>query len=665
MPDPGPDAVREGHQSLPLPVGLRQSVLAAGVAGQLAAASSGVLSPVVVPFTLGALVGLDQLRTRSPRHQVLLGNVASGAVALAVLVAAPMLIDGGSGLRNVLGPLLLVVQLGQVLLWRTVRDVQTGLLVAFALLLLGASFAPDLVAGVPLGLGGAACVAGLAQLVQHRDAGRASNEPGTGRSWLRTARAQGRPVGRSAGTTPPTVVVPGGPPTRMLVPTGVALVVGLVLFLLVPVPGGAGLASRAGLSDRSSTAAPSARGQGLADQQQLDLTVRGQLGDRPLATVPVDSPQLWRGQVFGTYDGRAWTTTPSGGRDTPPPAPPGPTRTDRVTVLAPTPTLWTPGEPVRVEGAQVGFDDDAGIQPFGATRGYTVTSRVRPPADGAAAGPRDPRWLQLPEGLPQRVRDLGTRLADGAPSTAAAVQAVETFVRENARYDLDSPVPAPGRDAVDQFLFDDKVGFCEQFASAEVVLLRAAGIPARLATGLGYGDDNGPSRTYLERNLHSWVEVSYAGIGWVASDPTPAATQTQDPSLRQRLSGLLQRALNAVTSIPGGRLVLALALAGLLAAGLAGTRVLRPLLARRQDAAPVDRPALAAFLRLDARLGAEGRQPHESLAELRERLDLPVEALAVVEAECYSARPAPGTPAAVAVLDRLAVEPTPGRRPSA
>ncbi len=183
------------------------------------------------------------------------------------------------------------------------------------------------------------------------------------------------------------------------------------------------------------------------------------------------------------------------------------------------------------------------------------------------------------------------------------------------------------------------------------MLLRAAGIPARLATGLGYGDSSGSTRTYAERNLHAWVEVSYAGVGWVASDPTLAAAQEQDRSLRERVAGLLQRLLNEVTSLSGGRLLLALALIGLLAAGLAGARLLRRTRGRRGPRGPrgswgrhgrrpgpppVDRPALAAFLRLDTRLGERGRRPHESLGEMRDRLDLPSDAVAAVEAECYA-----------------------------
>ena len=78
----------------------------------------------------------------------------------------------------------------------------------------------------------------------------------------------------------------------------------------------------------------------------------------------------------------------------------------------------------------------------------------------------------MPASVPERVRALGAQLAAGRSRTGA-VQQVEPWLAENATYNLDSPVPGPGEDAVDRFLFVDRVGFCEQFAAAEVLLLRA------------------------------------------------------------------------------------------------------------------------------------------------------------------------------------------------
>jgi hypothetical protein len=89
-----------------------------------------------------------------------------------------------------------------------------------------------------------------------------------------------------------------------------------------------------------------------------------------------------------------------------------------------------------------------------------------------------------------------------------------------------------GRDPVDWFLFDAKKGYCEQFATAEVLMLRSLGVPARLATGYSTGEYNPvlDQSIVRERDAHAWVEVYFANHGWVPVDPSPgyptlAATQ--------------------------------------------------------------------------------------------------------------------------------------------
>jgi hypothetical protein len=85
---------------------------------------------------------------------------------------------------------------------------------------------------------------------------------------------------------------------------------------------------------------------------------------------------------------------------------------------------------------------------------------------------------------------------------------------------------------VDWFLFDAKKGYCEQFATAEVMMLRGLGIPARLATGYSTGDYDPilDQSIVREHDAHAWVEVWFQNHGWVPFDPTPgvsglAATQ--------------------------------------------------------------------------------------------------------------------------------------------
>jgi protein-glutamine gamma-glutamyltransferase len=290
---------------------------------------------------------------------------------------------------------------------------------------------------------------------------------------------------------------------------------------------------------------------------------------------------------------------------------------------------------------------------------YEVTSSVvelDPEVLAAGTGPdvTDPLWTALPAGVPERVAALGRELAAGAATRVEAVERVERWLADNATYRLDSPVPGPGEDAVDRFLFVDRVGFCEQFAAAEVLLLRAAGIPARFVTGLGYGEDDGDRRTYRDRDLHAWVEVFHPGHGWVPSDPTPPSTRLASAPWRTRVAAELAGLLRRAEAVPGGRPALAVGVLALTALTGLALRRRRPARSTTCVAVPVaGRPALAAFLRFDARLGDDRRRPQETLTELSARLALPDDlaaALRAVEAECYAPDPPDAAPAA-ALLD--------------
>lgn len=211
---------------------------------------------------------------------------------------------------------------------------------------------------------------------------------------------------------------------------------------------------------------------------------------------------------------------------------------------------------------------------------------------------------------------------------------------------------------MDRFLFVDRVGFCEQFAAAEAVLLRAVGIPTRFVSGLGYGVESGADRrTYRQKDLHTWVEVFIPGTGWVVSDPTPPTTQLAGAPLRVRVVAQLTRALNRADDVPGGRPALAGALLAVTAVvALAGLlRRRRPVVVRALPVRVTGRPALQAFLRFDARLGARGRRPAESLGELQARLEAPEpvrRALQVVDEECYAAVPPAEAQRAAELLER-------------
>ena len=283
----------------------------------------------------------------------------------------------------------------------------------------------------------------------------------------------------------------------------------------------------------------------------VDLRARGHLSDTVVMRVRAPQASLWRGQAYDTFDGTRWTasdetteTLPFGddGTSLAVPAP-----LDQPTVSLPTRrvvqtfyletqqpnVLFTAPQPERVYFPANGLRVDR----YGSIRApilldpglvYSVVSQVPvlDPADlRAAAGPVPEgfdRYLQLPADLPERDRALAGEITAGLTTTYDRAAAVEAWLRSHTTYDLSVPPDPAGVDAVDRFLFETRRGFCEHIASAMVVLLRAAGVPARLAVGFGPGERN-PLTGYFdvrESDAHAWVEVYYPGVGWMSADPT-------------------------------------------------------------------------------------------------------------------------------------------------
>ncbi|MCL6517987.1 transglutaminase domain-containing protein [Alicyclobacillus sp.] len=136
--------------------------------------------------------------------------------------------------------------------------------------------------------------------------------------------------------------------------------------------------------------------------------------------------------------------------------------------------------------------------------------------------------LELPASVPERVLLLARRVTQGSVDEYDAVQRIAQYLQANYTYATEGiPVPGPHQDYVDQFLFETKRGYCNNFSSAMAVMLRAIGVPARWVTGFTEGtidtSYNGPGQRYTIENAdaHSWVEVYFPGAGWVPFDPTP------------------------------------------------------------------------------------------------------------------------------------------------
>jgi hypothetical protein len=135
--------------------------------------------------------------------------------------------------------------------------------------------------------------------------------------------------------------------------------------------------------------------------------------------------------------------------------------------------------------------------------------------------------LALPEGL-QGLKALGARLGGGGESgrrESEKIAAVIAWLRSGHAYTTQPPERPAGVDPVDDFLFRQPAGHCEFFASAAVLLLRAAGVPARYVTGFRGGEWN-PIGGYVAvrgERAHAWAEAFVAGAGWTRVDATPPA----------------------------------------------------------------------------------------------------------------------------------------------
>lgn len=131
----------------------------------------------------------------------------------------------------------------------------------------------------------------------------------------------------------------------------------------------------------------------------------------------------------------------------------------------------------------------------------------------------------LPSGFNPRTTELARTLREQFSDDRALVREVlAIFRRQNFFYTLTPPLL--GQHSVDEFLFDTRRGFCEHYASAFTVLMRAAGIPTRIVTGYLGGEVNelGDYLIVRQADAHAWTEVWFADEGWVRVDPTAAVS---------------------------------------------------------------------------------------------------------------------------------------------
>ena len=348
---------------------------------------------------------------------------------------------------------------------------------------------------------------------------------------------------------------------------GVTALAATLLFLVIPQPTGVrtfalpfdlgpgigAIPSEGGISNpgfpASSGGAPGLRSNGTAFygfDDQLDLRVRGDLNDALVMRVRASAPAMWKGILFADYDGVTWTAEenddavalegsapyyyPTEFRSLGPRA----TVSQTYYVEAEQPSvLFAAGQPDSIwyEGG-VNIDELGGLRlPATLTEGVVysvVSSRGAATPEELRSIAHQPvpdnlqRYVALPDSVTPRTRALAREITEDATNDYDKVKAIEAWLANNYRYRLESPVPPEGQDAVDHFLFETDVGFCEQFASATAVMLRSLDIPTRFVAGYTPGRRNPFTGYYEVRNsdAHTWVEVWFPGVGWYEFDPT-------------------------------------------------------------------------------------------------------------------------------------------------
>ncbi|WP_186301573.1 transglutaminase TgpA family protein [Denitromonas halophila] len=292
---------------------------------------------------------------------------------------------------------------------------------------------------------------------------------------------------------------------------------------------------------------------GLSDSMQpgaiSELSQSGEIAFRAAFRGEVPPPALryWRGPVLTDFDGQRWTTRRTTTADQPAYTTTGTAYTYDMTLEAHS-RRWLLALDYPAAGiADATYAADFTVlsrTPIGQRMRYAASAyphsqvgqnEVPASLDGA---------LNLPEASNPRTRALAEQLKSRNQRPEHIVTAAITWLREaDLAYTLRPP--RLGIDTADAFLFDTRQGFCEHFASAFVVLMRAAGVPARVVTGYQGGEINpfDNSMVIRQSDAHAWAEVWLAGEGWRRVDPTAA-------SAPRRIDGGLAAALPEDSALP-------------------------------------------------------------------------------------------------------------------
>lgn len=241
---------------------------------------------------------------------------------------------------------------------------------------------------------------------------------------------------------------------------------------------------------------------------------------------PPTAAMYWRGPVLSHFDGRRWMRWAGTSS-----WPPGPVEgrgeqlgyeitmepTDRrYLVVLDLPATVPPD-------ATIGFDRTVFTRrPVSQLRRYRASSHLDYVLEPTLRSGFRSTNLELPSGFNPRTQALVAQWSAEDPAPRHAIERALALFNREFVYTLTPTLL--GRDSVDDFLFNTREGYCEHYASAFVVMMRMAGIPARVVTGYQGGMPNAFGNYWVIRHsdAHAWAEVWLEGRGWVRVDPTSA-----------------------------------------------------------------------------------------------------------------------------------------------
>ena len=290
-------------------------------------------------------------------------------------------------------------------------------------------------------------------------------------------------------------------------------------------------------------------------------------GDSQVFTIKVLNPPdaslryYWRGRVYDSNKNGQWSNSPASNLGFQPDngdlkIPDSGERSEALlqfTIQFPLQSLvYAPSQPVWVDKpgniiavvTDTKLDDVLTWETTSTIRAggqYQVQAEIADPniQQLRSAGMQYPQWikdryLEIPDNVKPDIKDLAAKISTSQDDPYDKAQAITNYLRANIQYAASLTEPPVGQDPVLWVLFDYKKGFCNYYASAEVLMLRSVGIPARLAVGFAQGQYQAGEYIVRQRDAHAWPEVYFPGIGWVEFEPTVS----QDALVRPDVSFL-------------------------------------------------------------------------------------------------------------------------------